>query len=146
MVLGTGKNNFSSLNKALRALSHGAAAQTQRLRVVAENMANAGNRSVDPSVDPYRRKLINFKTEYERTMGIDLVKVDKITRDERPFKMVYDPGHPGANADGFVKTSNVDFFTEAADLQEASRSHEASIKAMERIYGMIASYVEFLRN
>lgn len=138
--------SLSSLNKALRALSYGAAAQTQRIRVVAENMANAGNRSVDPSVDPYRRKLINFKSQYENSLGVNLVQVDRITKDQRPFKMVYDPGHPGANADGYVKTSNTEFFTEAADLQEASRSHEASVKAMERIYGMIASYVEFLRN
>ena len=146
MGFATGTENFSSLNKALRALSHGAAAQTQRLRVVAENMANAGNHAVDPSVEPYRRKQINFKSEYDRKIGVDLVKVDKITYDQRPYKSEYKPGHSGANEKGFVKISNVDFYTEAKDLVEASQTHEANIKAMERIYGMLASYIEFLRN
>ncbi|APX89189.1 flagellar basal body rod protein FlgC [Brevirhabdus pacifica] len=105
-------------------------AQGQRLKVVSENVANAGSLSAEPGGDPYRRKTISFQ-EMVGEAGESRVDVAEIARDSSDFQLVYDPIHPAANEQGYVKTSNVNPILEMSNMREASRSYEANLNMLE---------------
>ncbi|MHA6327016.1 flagellar basal body rod protein FlgC [Roseivivax sp. CAU 1753] len=109
----------------------GMLAQGTRIKVVAENVANADTRGTTPGADPYRRKTISFAEMVDREVGASMVEVSDIGRDQGDFDLRHDPSHPGADADGFVKVPNVNTFLEMADLREASRSYEANMNMFE---------------
>ena len=98
------------------------------MRVFAENLANADSTGATPGADPYRRKLVTFDAALERASGATLVEVKRISDDQRPFKLQYDPSHPAADAQGVVKLPNVDRLVELADMKEANRSYQASLQ------------------
>jgi flagellar basal-body rod protein FlgC len=104
------------------------AAQRQRMNTIASNMANAqSTRTADGG--PYRRQDVVFTTDPqpEGESGLQGVKVSSIVRDESPFNMVYDPGHPDANKDGYVAMPNVNVIEEMVNMMMASRAYEASV-------------------
>jgi flagellar basal-body rod protein FlgC len=104
------------------------AAQRQRMNTIASNMANAhSTRTAEGG--PYRRQDVVFTTETidPAQSGLEGVKVSSIVRDESPFKMVYDPGHPDADQDGFVAMPNVNIIEEMVNMMMASRAYEASV-------------------
>jgi flagellar basal-body rod protein FlgC len=106
------------------------AAQRQRMNTIASNMANAhSTRTAEGG--PYRRQDVVFTTDAEGSgqAGLAGVKVSGIVRDESPFKMIYDPGHPDADNDGFVATPNVNVIEEMVNMMMASRAYEASVTA-----------------
>ena len=106
------------------------AAQRQRMNTIASNMANAqSTRTAEGG--PYRRQDVVFTTDAEGLgqAGLAGVKVSGIVRDESPFKMIYDPGHPDADKDGFVATPNVSIIEEMVNMMMASRAYEASVTA-----------------
>jgi len=106
------------------------AAQRQRMNVIASNMANAHSTKTDEG-GPYRRQDVVFSTDpvEQGGAGLEGVKVSSIVKDESPFKMVYDPGHPDANSDGFVAMPNVSIIEEMVNMMTASRAYEASVTA-----------------
>jgi len=106
------------------------AAQRQRMNVIASNMANAHSTKSEEG-GPYRRQDVVFSTDpMEGSQeGLTGVKVSTIVKDESPFKMVYDPGHPDADKDGFVATPNVNIIEEMVNMMMASRAYEASVSA-----------------
>ncbi len=116
------------LSATFRIAASGLQAQSTRMRVVAENLANADSTGATPGADPYRRKLVTFDSVLERASGANVVSVKRITGDERPFRLTYDPSHPAADEKGYVKTSNVDRLVELADMKEANRSYQASLQ------------------
>ena len=85
----------------------GLRAQGVRMRVLAENIANAGSLATDPNGEPYRRKTVSFINELDRKLGLHTVKVGRIGRDDSDFGTRFEPSHPAADADGYVKTPNV---------------------------------------
>ena len=104
------------------------AAQRQRMNTIASNMANAqSTRTAEGG--PYRRQDVVFATQLEEASqpGLQGVKVSGIVRDESPFKMVYDPGHPDADKDGLVAMPNVNVIEEMVNMMMASRAYEASV-------------------
>jgi flagellar basal-body rod protein FlgC len=134
------------LTGSLRIAAAGLEAQSMRMRVVAENLANAQSTGNTPGADPYQRKTVTFSSELDRTADLSMVKVDKIGRDQSPFRVEYDPDHPAADASGFVKMPNVNMLIEMADMREASRSYEAGLQVVRQSRQMISMTIDLLRN
>lgn len=123
----------------------GMKAQTTRLRVVSENMANADSLSDQPGGDPYRRQVITFKSHLDRATGADTVKVNKIDQDKSDFKREYMPHHPAADEGGYVMKPNVDPLIEMMDMREAQRSYEANLKIMSASKDMVGQTLGLLK-
>ena len=105
-------------------------AQQARIRVIAENMANADSVSRTPGGDPYRRQVPVF-SPLTLPGGAQGVQMTKVAPDQTPFKTQYQPGHPSADAKGYVKLPNVDPLTEALDMREAQRAYQANLSVIE---------------
>ncbi len=123
----------------------GMKAQSDRLRVVAENIANVDSTGRSPNEDPYRRKVVTFKNQLDREMDADLVKVGKYGVDRTDFPKKYDPSHPAADANGYVEMPNVNPMLEMVDMREARRAYEANINMIEVSKGMLMQTVNMLR-
>ena len=134
------------LSKILRISAAGMKAQSARMRIVAENMANSNAPPDRPGADPYRRKIVSFRSELDRQVGADIVKVSRITTDSAPFGRRYEPGHPGAGEDGYIKTSNVKSLVEMMDMREAQRSYEANLSVIKVSRTMIQNALGVLSN
>jgi flagellar basal-body rod protein FlgC len=120
-------------------------AQSSRLRVIAENLANQDTTGSTPGAAPYRRKTVTFANQVDRASGADLVKVSKVGRDESDFPLRYDPSHPAADARGYVKTPNVNSFVEVMDMREAERSYNANLAVMQSTRAMLERTLEYLK-
>lgn len=134
------------LLKAIRAASAGMHSQTVRLRVVAENLANAQSTATGPGGEPYQRKLVTFRNQLDREMGVETVRVDKVERDPSEFELRYDPGNPAANPDGYVQLPNVKPMIELMDMREAQRSYEANMNAMSAARQMLMRTIELIKS
>jgi flagellar basal-body rod protein FlgC len=121
-------------------------AQTTRLRVIAENLANEGSTANSPGADPYRRKIVTFRNALDQATGANLVKVDKVLPDASNFEMRYMPGHPAADANGYVRYPNVNSMIEMADLKEASRSYQANVDVIDVAKSMLSRAIGLLQN
>ena len=124
----------------------GLEAQSVRLRVVAENIANARSTGATPGADPYARKTVTFDSEFDRTLGAATVQVHAIGTDQSPFQVEYDPGNPAADKDGNVKMPNVNVILEMADMREASRSYEADLQMIKQSRSMTSQMLDLLRS
>lgn len=131
---------------ATRAASNGLFAQSTRMRVVSENIANADSTGKTAGADPYQRKTVNFESVADEASGIDLVQVEDISRDQAPFRTEYMPGHPAADAKGYVKMPNVDMMTELADMREASRSYTANTQVIKQVREIVSMTIDLLRS
>ena len=132
------------LMESLMVSAAGMKVQGDRLRVVAENLANADSVSEVPGGDPYRRKVITFKNALDKELGLETVQVSKVGVDQSDFRMKYEPGNPAADAKGYVKLPNVDSLVEIMDMREAQRSYEADLSVMESTKQMLAKTVDLL--
>lgn len=133
------------LLKSLMISASGMRAQSVRMRVISENLANANSVAPSPDVDPYRRKVVSFENVLDNTLNVDLLKVDKVEEDTAKFQSKYDPGHPAADVNGYVKMPNVNPFVEMMDMRQAQRSYEANLNMIETAKSMMARTVEILR-
>lgn len=131
--------------ETLRLSAAGMKAQGTRLRTIAENVANADSVATTPGGAPYRRKVVTFKNELDRASGLDLVTVDKVRTDSTPFGKRYQPGHPAADADGYVLTPNVNSLIEMMDMREAQRSYEANLNMVKTSKRMLTEAIDILR-
>jgi len=133
------------LDSAMKVASFGLAAQSARLRVVSENMANAQSTGRTAGADPFRRKTISFTSELDRAAGVKLVRVNSIGSDPTPFSVEHDPGNPAADAKGDVKRPNVNVLVEMGDLREANRAYEADLQVMKQTNDLAAMTVDLLK-
>jgi flagellar basal-body rod protein FlgC len=133
------------LMESLMISAAGMRAQGQRLRVVAENLANADSVAEVPGGDPYRRKTISFKNQLDRELGLETVQVSKVGDDPSDFRMNYDPGNPAADQKGYVKLPNVNSLIEMSDMREAQRSYEANLRAIEVARSMLQRTIDLIR-
>jgi flagellar basal-body rod protein FlgC len=133
------------LMESLMISAAGMRVQGQRLRVVAENLANADSVSEVAGGDPYRRKTISFKNQLDRELGLETVQVKKVGEDPSDFRMKYDPGNPAADAKGYVKLPNVNSLIEMSDMREAQRSYEANLRAIEVARNMLQRTIDLIR-
>jgi flagellar basal-body rod protein FlgC len=133
----------SQTNATMRIAASGLRAQQSRMRVIAENMANANSTSRTPDGDPYRRQISVFQPQaVDGGQGVRLARVEP---DRGDFKTVYDPGHPAANAEGYVKMPNVDTLIEALDLREAQRAYEANLNVIETARAIDSRTLDLLK-
>lgn len=133
------------LDRALAISASGMRAQATRLRVVAENIANRDSTGETPGADPYRRRTVTFQNRLDRSLGAETVRVARVGTDSREFPTRFDPGHPAADARGYVRTPNVDTIVEMMDMQEAQRSYSANLGVLEATRGMLTRTIEALR-
>ena len=134
------------MTKALDISARGMQAQTTRLRVIAENLANQDTTGSSPGGQPYQRKTVSFKNTLDRTNGTSLVSVKQIGRDKSDFPMRYDPGHPAADPSGYVRTPNVNAMIEVMDMRAAQRSYNANLSVMQIARSMISRTIDMLKS
>ncbi len=133
------------ISKALDVSASGMDAQSMRLRVIAENLANQDTTGSTPGADPYRRKTITFGETVDRQTGQSEVTVKQIGQDQGAFNTRYDPSHPAADAAGYVKTPNVNSFVEIMDMKEAERSYSANLNVMQTTRSMMTRAIDLLK-
>ncbi len=129
---------------SLRISASGLTAQRTRLDTIAGNLANATTTRT-PEGGPYRRREVVFAPvtlDAQQTGGVAVLE---IREDPRAPQMVYDPGHPDANADGYVAMPNVRVLEEMVDLISASRAYEANVTVMTAAKGMMRRALEIGR-
>lgn len=136
---------MDALVASLKVASSGLGAQSERLRVVSENLANAQSTGDAPGADPYRRKTISFAAELDRATGGSLVEIDRIGRDDSAFPVEYMPGHQAADEAGYVKMPNVNVMLEMADMSEANRSYEANLQLIRQTRELISMTIDLMR-
>ncbi|KQT86012.1 flagellar basal body rod protein FlgC [Aurantimonas sp. Leaf443] len=130
---------------SLKIAASGLEAQSNRLRIVSENIANARSTGETPGSDPYRRKTVSFESELDRLTGANMVKIGRYDTDRSDFTIEHDPGNPAADADGYVKTPNVNMLSEMADMREANRSYEANLQVIKQGRDLISMTIDLLR-
>ncbi len=137
----------ADLTKSMTISAAGMEAQTLRLRVIAENLANQSTTGSAPGADPYRRKTIAFENQLDRATGLETVKVKvkEIGTDKGELPQRYEPANPAADAQGYVKLPNVDSFIEMMDMREAERSYNANLAAMQASRSMLNRTIELLK-
>jgi len=123
--------------KSMSAASSGMAAQTARLRITAENIANA-------DTPGYRRKIVPFEQVMD-DKGTSRVATGQLFLDQKDLTRVHDPSHPMADAAGYYDSSNVNLVVEIADSREAQRSFEANLKLFDQARKMASSLLDLLR-
>lgn len=133
------------LMRSLAISASGMKAQGTRLRVISENLANANSTAPSPGDLPYRRKVVLFKNALDRELGHDTVQIRRIDVDRSDFQRRFDPGHPSADADGYVLLPNVSTLVETMDMREAQRSYEANLNVIENTRTMIMRTLDLLR-
>lgn len=131
--------------KSMLIAAAGMRAQAERWRVIAENLANASSTATRPGEDPYRRRIPVFKAELDRATGTETVKVSSVVKDMSDFREQYMPGHPAADARGYVKMPNVSSLVEMMDMREAQRSYEANLSVIDNTRSMLARTVDLLK-
>jgi flagellar basal-body rod protein FlgC len=133
------------LETSMRIAASGMKAQSARMRVTAENLANAQSTATVPGQDPYRRRTISFVNRLDRELGAELVEVGRRGLDRSDFPLRYEPGHPAADERGYVKLPNVNPLIELMDMREAQRSYEASLNAQAQARSMLQKTLDLLR-
>jgi flagellar basal-body rod protein FlgC len=137
---------MDALTAALKVASSGLGVQSERLRVVSENLANAQSTGTAPGSDPYRRKTISFVSQLDQTTGGSLVQVSSIDRDPSDFPVEFQPGNEAADDKGYVKMPNVNPLIEMADMTEANRSYEANLQVIKQARDLISMTIDLMRN
>lgn len=120
-------------------------AQASRMRIIAENLANAESAARTPDADPYQRQIPSFEARLDRELGARTVHLNDVRRDQSEFRRVYEPGHPAADGEGYVRYPNVSSLVELMDMREASRSYEANLTMIEGSRRMLERTLDLLR-
>jgi flagellar basal-body rod protein FlgC len=131
--------------KSMAIAASGLKAQSGRMRVIAENIANAESTAQRPGANPYRRKIPTFKTEMDRALDAQTIAMGKVRTDQSDFRTKYEPGHPAADANGYVKYPNVNSLVEMTDMREAQRSYEANLNVIGATRRMIQKTIDLLK-
>jgi flagellar basal-body rod protein FlgC len=120
-------------------------AQSIRMRLVSENLANANSTAASPGGTPYQRKTVTFEEAIDTATGAAVVQPGKFGLDQSPFRTSYDPSHPAADAKGYVTLPNVSEVVEVADMREAERSYEANLAVLGQARSMISKTLDILK-
>lgn len=120
--------------------------QTERINVIAQNAANADTAPSKPGELPYTRKVVTFKDRLDKATGEKLVTLDKVSEDKKTdYVKKYMPGHPAADADGYVQMPNVSSIIEMMDMKEATKSYQANIGIYTQTRDMASKTIDLLR-
>ena len=131
--------------KSISLAASGLRAQAGRMRVIAENIANADSTAQRPGAEPYRRRVPTFRVEIDRALDAKLVALGQVRTDPSEFRSKYEPGHPAADPNGNVKYPNVNSVVEMMDMREAQRSYEANLNVIGAARRMIQRTIDILK-
>ncbi len=135
----------NDFNTVMAISASGLTAQTARMRVIAENIANAGTTPTTPNQAPYQRQIITFRNVFDRVQGANKVAVGNVVHDKSPFGKRYEPTNPSADKNGYVQISNVQTLIETMDMRQAQRSYEANLSVIEASRTMMARTLDLLK-
>jgi flagellar basal-body rod protein FlgC len=130
---------------SMRIAATGLHAQTARMRVIAENIANADSTAQTADADPYRRRVPTFAAQFDRDLGGTRVAVGRLAYDMSDFTSRFEPGHPAADAEGYVRYPNVNPLIETMDMRQAQRSYEANLNVVTVSRQMLGQTLDILR-
>ena len=131
--------------KSLHIAASGLRAQMGRMRIISENIANVDSVAETPGGDPYRRKIVTFTSELDRTLGANVVQLGPVQTDNSDFLVRHEPGNPAADASGNVKYPNVNALIEMTDLRDAQRSYEANLNVVTATRRMLKLTIDMLK-
>ncbi len=131
--------------KSLTIAASGLRAQMGRMRIITENIANANSVAQTPGGDPYRRRIVTFSAELDRSIGADVVRLGQVQPDNSAFLVRHEPGNPAADAQGNVKYPNVNTLIEMTDLRDAQRSYEANLNVITATRKMLQLTIDMLK-
>ncbi len=132
------------LSKMMHISAAGMKVQGERMRIISENLANSSSTAATADGLPYRRKVISFRNQLDRELGVPLVRVARYGVDSSEFGKKFDPGHPNAGPDGFLMLPNVKPLIEMVDMREAQRSYEANLNMIKIAKDMMRRTIDLL--
>jgi len=133
------------LEDAVTIASAGLRAQSARVQIAAQNLANADSLATTPGGEPYRRRTVSFREALDREAGLRLVEIERWGVDRSAFEKRYDPAHPAADKEGYVMLPNVEPLVELMDMREAQRTYEANLKAMSLTRTLVSQTLDLLK-
>ncbi|HWF95657.1 MAG TPA: flagellar basal body rod protein FlgC [Xanthobacteraceae bacterium] len=134
------------LMKSIAIAASGLRAQSGRMQVISENIANADSTPTQAGADPYRRQIATFQSEMDNALGARVVKLGAVKADPSDFLVKNEPGHPAADANGNVKYPNVNPLIEMTDLRDAQRSYSANLNVINATRAMIQRTLDILKS
>src|ERR1700684_1864371 len=132
--------------KSIAIAASGLRAQAGRMQVISENIANADSTAQTPGGDPYRRKVVTFTSELDRTLDAKVVKLGHVESDGSDFQVRHEPSNPAADKSGNVKYPNVNSLVEMTDMRDAQRSYEANLNVISATRRMISLTLNILKS
>lgn len=135
---------MTDIQAAIAAAATGMRAQTTRMRIAAENVANANSTGDTPGAEPFRRRIPLLEST-TLANGVVGVRVRGAELDMSPFREEYNPSHPAADADGYVRMPNVETLVEMMDMREAQRAYEANLNMIDAARNMTNRALDLLR-
>ena len=135
----------SDFTRSMGIATSGLRAQSGRMRVISENIANAESTAQSAGGDPYRREIPTFVSALDRTLDAKLVNLGKIAPDQSAFRTKYEPANPAADQTGYVKYPNVNPMVEMTDMRDAQRSYEANLNIITATRRMIQRTLDILK-
>jgi flagellar basal-body rod protein FlgC len=131
--------------KSIAIAASGLRAQAGRMRILSENIANADSTAPRPGAEPYRRRIPTFQSQVDRALDAKVVGLGRVRPDRSDFRVKHEPGHPAADANGYVRYPNVNSLVEMTDMREAQRSYEANLNVIGATRRMIQRTIDILR-
>jgi flagellar basal-body rod protein FlgC len=132
--------------KSLAIAASGLRAQLGRMRIISENIANADSTAQSAGGDPYRRRIVTFSSELDRSIDANVVTLGHVHPDTTDFVVRHEPGNPAADAKGDVKYPNVNTLVEMTDLRDAQRSYEANLNVVTATRRMLQRTIDILKS
>jgi len=131
--------------RSIAVAASGLKAQTGRMRVIAENLANADSTAPAAGAEPYRRKIATFRAHFDQALASDVVSLGRVTKDGSDFGTRLEPSHPAADARGYVQIPNVNPLIEQMDFRDAQRSYEANLGVISATRRIVSRTLDILR-
>jgi flagellar basal-body rod protein FlgC len=133
-----------NIENVIKVAASGLSAQGSRLQVISENLANANSTGTTPGAEPYRRKIVTFRSVLDQATGVRAVRTGPVATAGGDFERRYDPAHPAADKDGYVLTPNVNPLLELMDMREAQQSYQANLSVIDAAKSMISHTLDLL--
>jgi flagellar basal-body rod protein FlgC len=133
------------LHTSMQLAFAGMTAQGQRLKVIAQNLANTDSTAKTAGGEPYRRKVVTFHAVLDKTLGADSVAVGKPVTVSGTLERKFDPGNPAADTEGYVQMPNVNPVVELMDMRDAQQSYQANLNVIDAAKSMISHTLDLLR-
>jgi flagellar basal-body rod protein FlgC len=135
----------ADLNTSLQVSAAGMDAQTARIKIVAENLANQNTTGSTPGAEAYRRRTVSFQSSLDRVLGVEKVGVKKVGVDKSEQPLKYDPGNPAADKNGYVKLPNVNSFVELMDMRDAEQAYSANLNVASTTRTMLNRTLDLIK-